>query len=242
MISVSDLPRLAGMTLVGHDGHTIGAIRDVYVSSDGGSATFATVTTGLFGTRASFVPLHTAEVRGDEVVVPYDKEQVKHAPRLDTDEELSTAEEERLHQHYALGGTQTVDTGTDEAMTVSEERLQVGTEQAEAGRARLRKHVVTEGETRTVPVSHEELVIERVPVTDGDLGVVEGDASRLTASEQVVVLTAERPVVDKEVVPVERVRVATETVSGEAVVVEELAREEVVLEEDVAGVQTRAEG
>ncbi|WP_369800001.1 DUF2382 domain-containing protein [Modestobacter sp. Leaf380] len=41
-------------------------------------------------------------------------------------------------------------------MTRSEERLDVGTESVEAGRARLRKHVVTENVTRTVPVSHEE--------------------------------------------------------------------------------------
>jgi stress response protein YsnF len=59
---------------------------------------------------------------------------------------------------------------TDEAMTRSQERLHVGTEQAEAGRVRLRKHVVTENVTQTVPVSHEEARLEREPITDANRG------------------------------------------------------------------------
>jgi hypothetical protein len=75
---------------------------------------------------------------------------------------------------------------TGGAMTRSEERMPVGVERREAGRARLRTYVVTEQEERTVPVRHEE-----------------------------------RPVVETEAVPVERVRLTTEeqteqrTVRGE---------------------------
>ncbi len=54
---------------------------------------------------------------------------------------------------------------TDDAMTRSEEELRVGTREREAGRARLRKYVVTENVTKTVPVSHEEVRIEREPIT-----------------------------------------------------------------------------
>ena len=42
---------------------------------------------------------------------------------------------------------------TDDAMTRSEERLNVGTRSEEIGRARLRKYVVTENATETVPVA-----------------------------------------------------------------------------------------
>ncbi|MCW2696880.1 MAG: uncharacterized protein JWR62_1965, partial [Modestobacter sp.] len=59
---------------------------------------------------------------------------------------------------------------TDNAMTLSEERLSVGTQQTEAGRARLRKYVVTENVTQTVPVSHEEVRLEREPITDANIG------------------------------------------------------------------------
>ena len=53
------------------------------------------------------------------------------------------------------------DLGADEAMTRSEERLVASTEVYEAGRARLRKHVVTEDVQITVQVRREELRLER---------------------------------------------------------------------------------
>ena len=68
------------------------------------------------------------------------------------------------------GGDDTSGPNTDDAMTRSEERLHVGTEQVEAGRARLRKYVVTENVTQTVPVSHEEVRVEREPITDANVG------------------------------------------------------------------------
>jgi uncharacterized protein (TIGR02271 family) len=117
----------------------------------------------------------------------------------------------------------------DDAMTLSEERLRVGTERREAGRARLRKYVVTEQETVTVPVTREEVRLEREPVTDAN----RDDAlsgPELTESEHEVVLTEERPVVEKETVPVERVRLSTDTVTDEAQVSEEVRHEEVEAE------------
>ena len=55
-----------------------------------------------------------------------------------------------------------------EYLTRSEEQLHVGTEKVETGRARLRKYVVTENQTVTVPVSHEEVRVVREPVQPGD--------------------------------------------------------------------------
>ena len=59
---------------------------------------------------------------------------------------------------------------TDDAMTRSEERLHVGTEKVQTGRARLRKYVVTEKQNVTVPVSREEVRLEREPITDANVG------------------------------------------------------------------------
>src|SRR4051794_20519673 len=59
---------------------------------------------------------------------------------------------------------------TDNAMTRSEERLNVGTRESEVGRARLRKYVVTENVTETVPVTREEVRVEREPITDANIG------------------------------------------------------------------------
>jgi uncharacterized protein (TIGR02271 family) len=84
-------------------------------------------------------------------------------------------------------------------MTRSEERLHVGTEQVQAGRARLRKYVVTENVTQTVPVSHEEVRLEREPVTDANRGAATS-GSDISEEEHEVTLRAERPVVSKDTV------------------------------------------
>ncbi len=120
---------------------------------------------------------------------------------------------------------------TDEAMTRSEERLRVGTERVEAGRARLRKRIVTETETRTVPVFHEEVRVEREPITDANAEQAY-DGPALSEEEHEIVLTEQRAVVDKETVPVERVRLDTATVTEQATVSEEVRKENIELEQD----------
>ena len=115
---------------------------------------------------------------------------------------------------------------TDDAMTRSEDRLQVGTQTREAGRARLRKYVVTENVTQTVPVSHEEVRIEREPITDANLGDATAGPS-ISEEEHEVVLHEERPVVAKETVPVERVRLDKEIVTEQQTVSEDVRKEQI---------------
>jgi uncharacterized protein (TIGR02271 family) len=120
---------------------------------------------------------------------------------------------------------------TDNAMTLSEERLNVGTTSQESGRARLRKYVVTENVTQTVPVSHEEVRLEREPITDANIGnAMDGPA--ISEEEHEVTLHAETPVVQKEAVPVERVRLDKTTVTEQTQVTEGVRKEEVELEGD----------
>jgi uncharacterized protein (TIGR02271 family) len=115
---------------------------------------------------------------------------------------------------------------TDDAMTRSEERVRVGTQNVETGRARLRKYIVTENVTQTVPVSREEVRIEREPITEENMGKAMSGGD-LTEEEHEVTLHAERPVVEKETVPVERVRLATETVTDEETVSEQVRKEQI---------------
>lgn len=130
-------------------------------------------------------------------------------------------------------GHDTSGPNTDEAMTRSEEQLRVGTEQRETGRARLRKHVVTEDVSTTVPVSHEEVTLEREPITEANRGEALSGGD-LTEEEHEVTLTEQRAVVDKDVVPVERVRLGTETVTGQEQV-DETVRKEVIETDGVEG-------
>lgn len=134
----------------------------------------------MFGTSESFVPIHDASIVEDHLEVPCAKNQVKDAPNVDVDAggHLSEQEEHRLYEYYGIdwdaawhqAAQPTADTAqsrtADDAMTRSEEETHVGTERREAGRVRPRKYVVTEERQQTIPVRHEELRIEREPITD----------------------------------------------------------------------------
>jgi stress response protein YsnF len=127
-------------------------------------------------------------------------------------------------------------TDTDDAMTRSEERLVVGTEVWETGRARLRKYVVTEEVTITVPIRREELRLEREPIVEGSLPAVE-DPDVFGASEVFggreggvifeVTLHQERPLVSTEIVPVERVRLAKVVHTDEELISGEVRKERI---------------
>jgi uncharacterized protein (TIGR02271 family) len=129
-------------------------------------------------------------------------------------------------------GHDTSGPNTDEAMTRSEERLDVGTTSQEAGRARLRKYVTTEEETVTVPVKKERAVLETEPITEAnrDEALSGGD---ITEEEHEVVLQEERPVVSKTAEPVERVKLDTETVTDQETVTEEVRKEHIEAEGDI---------
>ena len=99
-----------------------------------------------------------------------------------------------VNEHGTVGHDTSGPT-TDDAMTLSEERLNVGTRSQEAGRARLRKYVVTENVTETVPVSHEEVTLQREPIPDATVGsALDGPA--ISEEEHEVVLHEEEVVVD----------------------------------------------
>ncbi|WP_326944357.1 PRC and DUF2382 domain-containing protein [Amycolatopsis sp. NBC_01307] len=115
----------------------------------------------------------------------------------------------------------------DRTMTRSEERLNVGTEQVETGRVRLRKYVVTEEQQITVPVSHEEVRIEREPIKDG-----RGGRAEIGEDEQDIILHAEKPVVNKETVAVERARLKTETVTEDQTVSGKVRKEQFEVTDD----------
>jgi uncharacterized protein (TIGR02271 family) len=114
-------------------------------------------------------------------------------------------------------------------VTRSEEELTVGTRQREAGRARLRKYVVTEMVTKTVPVSREEVRIEREPITDANRDDAL-DGPDISEEEHEVVLHEDEVVVDKQAVAKERVRLGTETVTEEQQVSEEVRKEQIETE------------
>jgi len=261
-MSNQEVTQLRGMEVVDRDGDKVGKIDEIYLDEQTGQPEWLAVNTGLFGSNVSFVPLAQATNEGDSVRVPYEKSQIKDAPNASADGQLSQEEESRLYRHYGMEygeqrsdsglpegrfdeGTRTEETTgtvghdtsgptTDDAMTRSEEQLHVGTERVATGRARLRKYVVTENVTETVPVSREEVRVEREPITDANVGnAMDGPA--ISEEEHEVTLHAERPVVAKEAVPVERVRLDTDTVTEQETVTDTVRKEQI--EADTDGVR-----
>jgi uncharacterized protein (TIGR02271 family) len=116
-------------------------------------------------------------------------------------------------------------------MTRSEERLNVGTENVQAGRARLRKYVVTENQNVTVPVSREEVRVEREPITDANRGNATSGPD-ISEEEHEMTLNEERVVVDKDTVPVERVRMDKDTVTEERNVSADVRKERIEVDDE----------
>ncbi|NIH82177.1 DUF2382 domain-containing protein [Amycolatopsis viridis] len=234
----------SGRTLYDSSGAKVGQIGQLWADDADGHPTWLTTRTGMFGTRESFVPVQGVQERDDgNLETRYPKELIKDAPQVEPapterGQHLDVTEEQQLYRHYQLAGEHGAQAGhgggrpagaeghdvsgptTDEAMTRSEERLRVGTERRERGRARLRKYVVTETEQVEVPVTREEVRVEREPITDANREQAMSGPG-ISEEEHEVTLHEERPVVATEAVPVERVRLAkhqvqdTETVRGE---------------------------
>ncbi|MCY1136548.1 PRC and DUF2382 domain-containing protein [Actinoplanes sp. Pm04-4] len=252
MITQNEIQRVVGADVYSSDGDKIGSAGQVYLDNESGAPEWVSVKTGLFGLKESLVPLEGAAVSGDRVEVQYGKDQIKDAPRIDSDGELSPSEEQELYHYYGVSpsgggvagrdsgregvrGTSSDDRGdtsgpdTDEAMTRSEERLVAGTRTERAGQARLRKYVVTEQQQVDVPVAREEATLHREPITDATIGRAM-DGPTISEEEHEVTLHAERPVVETEAVPVERVRLDKHTVTDQQTVSGEVRKEEIEFE------------
>jgi uncharacterized protein (TIGR02271 family) len=258
MTNAASADQYIGRRAVDPHGSKIGSVGQVYLDDRTGQPDWVTVNTGLLGTRENFVPLRGSRIDGDDLVLPFDKDVVKDSPQIADSSHLDADEEQSLYAYYQRflgerGGRETVEDSattdigrsragrgkgydesersTDDTMTRSEEHLRVDTDSVEAGRARLRKYVVTEQQSVEVPLSHEEVRIEHEPITDANRGDALAGAE-MSEAEHEVVLHEERPVVTTEAVPVERVRLGTENVTDQQTVSSDVRKERVELDDD----------
>ena len=244
MLSQDQVQQVIGNDAYSQDGEKIGKVGLVYMDDQTDRPEFATVNTGFFGTNESFVPISDATYADGRLTVPFSKDKVKDAPNVNVDSgHLSVDQERQLYDYYGLPyseaasdsgpGHDTSGPNTDEAMTRSEESVRVGTTSEEAGRARLRKYVVTEEETHTIPVRKEKAVLETEPITDTNRDEALAGAD-ISEEEHEVTLREERPVVEKTTEPVERVRLGTEETTDEETVSEEVRKERIEAEGDIS--------
>src|SRR5215212_5577462 len=102
MATKEDILSWRGQDLQGSDGEKLGKIEEIYLDAETREPEWALVTTGLFGTKQSFVPLREANTSGDGISVPFDKSTVKDSPTIDPDGRLSQQEEAELYRHYGM--------------------------------------------------------------------------------------------------------------------------------------------
>ncbi|MEX1079565.1 MAG: PRC-barrel domain-containing protein [Homoserinimonas sp.] len=165
MISNENLGALMGAPVVGPDDERIGTVGQVFVDPNTGSPNWVTVLTGMFGRHETFVPLDEATWDREVLHIPFEKDLVKEAPRIDTEEALEPQAEDELYRYYGLEPA--VDTtGGDRD----------GAEVAES--LRLRKYRVTEEKDVSVPVTHEEVRLEPEPTQESDAAPTDDDDHR----------------------------------------------------------------
>jgi PRC-barrel domain/Domain of unknown function (DUF2382) len=100
--SVETVRGWLGRVMVDRDGKRLGEITDIYLDRETERPEWAVVHTGLFGLRSTFVPLAEATEVDNHIQVPHQRTQVKDAPNIEADGQLSEAEEAQLYRHYGL--------------------------------------------------------------------------------------------------------------------------------------------
>jgi uncharacterized protein (TIGR02271 family) len=200
-----------GMDVVDQNGDKIGKAGETL-------GDYFNVDAGFLGMKEYYVPFSAvSDVRGDAVYVNVTKDRLGDMGwDQRPDETADTAGVGTLRPAGARGG----DT---ETVQLREEELRARKQEVETGAVRLGKEVVEEQRTLEVPVTREEVTIERRPVdrrpTEGEIGVGEQDTIRVPVRE-------ERVEVEKTPVVYEEVGVNKREVTTTQQVSETVRREE----------------
>jgi Domain of unknown function (DUF2382) len=163
-----------GRTVRDRHGEELGKLGQLYLDSESSRPAWGSVTRGLLRKTETIVPLTEAEEDGDDLRLPYERALFDEAPDVDPDVELSAEQERLLHEHYGREWAPPSGEETDTAMTRSEEEVSFGKQTVQrAERVRLKKVLVEDEVTKTVPVRREEIRLETEPPPEGTIESVE---------------------------------------------------------------------
>jgi stress response protein YsnF len=253
--TIEELSAARGRPVVGSDGTRLGDVDAIYYDNETDQPEWIGIATGFIATNRVVVPAEAAKVEDDAVRVPYDQATVKAAPTIDGDE-ISPELERNLYRHYGLDYSEreqriedvrseadteidyaegapaddetyreVADTAaTDASVTRSEEELLVGKREVEAGRVRVRKWVETEPVAVDIELQHERARVVREDINEPADGADFGD------QELEITLRAEEPMVEKQVIAKERIRLETDVHVETATVSDEVRKERVEVE------------
>ncbi len=237
--TLDQLTAMRGKPVYDRASEKIGDIKAVFHDDATGQPEWLGVSSGFLGTKTMLVPVAGATQQEDGLLVPYSKDQVKDAPGA-AGEHVTEAEEQALYQHYGLDySRQRSSSGLpnrDQSMTTTptaqpirsseradertielrEEELRARKERVQAGEVRVEKEVVAEQRTLEVPVTREEVVVERQAVnrpSDRPIGEATNEVIEVPVYEEEV--TAEKRTVVREELEIgKRAVQETEQVSG----------------------------
>jgi uncharacterized protein (TIGR02271 family) len=259
--SIDTVRSWQGRTMVDPAGGKLGTIDAIYLDDETGQPEWATVTSGLFTAKTAFVPLAQAQATGDAIHVPYHKDQVKAAPSMPADGQLSQDEEAELYRHYGLDysehrsdsglpagerdrdgdgiydDVQDTAVGRDTSGPTTDQAMTRSEEELRVGtqtreRGRVRLRKYVTTETQQVTVPVQR---EEVRVEREPITDANLDAATrgpaISEEEHEVTLREEEPVVEKRAVPRERVRLAKDTVTDERQVSEEVRKEQIEVDD-----------
>jgi uncharacterized protein (TIGR02271 family) len=252
MQTTTDPAQLFGADVLDTQGNNLGSVDGVWVDDATNDLEFIAVKTGGLFAKSHIVPVADAQIGDGTVTVPYAEDQIKDAPSFATDAELTPEDEDQIYAFFGIDrstsaspsglpsgtsgqGLATSDSelagrATDDQakVTLSEEELQVGKREVEAGRVRLRKVVNTEHQEVPVELRREDIEIERVPASNAG-----APAGAFQEGEIEIPVMREEPVVGKEAHVTGAVRLSktadteTRTVGGE------VRKEDVEIDRDV---------
>src|SRR5215208_7134564 len=237
----------AGYTVVDESGSKIGKVDDLFLDENDQPEDFG-VKMGFLGTSSTLIPADIATTDDERSIIEVSqpKSTVQDGPAFDDDREITPDYENQVRSYYGLGAVEsTEDRGTygdyeaehSDAGTTSdledelrvqrsEEELVAGTREREAGAMKVRKRVRTDRETIEVPTKHEEVSVERVPMSG------EATEAQIGEDEVSVPVTEEEVVTEKRAVAKEEVRIRKDVVEDTEVVEDDVRREEVEVEDD----------
>lgn len=207
------------------DGEAIGRVDSLYYDLETGRPAWIGVRAEGEGAR-TLVPVEGSRATGEVVRVGFPRAVVEAAPRIDA-EEIDELTERRLVDHYDLPRPlEERETAVITPIVRHEEALSVAKERVETGRVRVRKWVETEPVTVEVALER-----ETVRVTRQLIGLPAREGVELGEDEISVSVYAERPVVEKRVIAVERVRLEKGVELDDVTIEDELRVERVAAEE-----------
>ena len=101
-LTLAEVQGWQGSRLDDMRGSTVGKITGIYVDADSGNPEWLLARMGRFGHHC-LVPARDAVAAGGHVWVPYARNQIRKAPRIDAGKPLERERETALLEHYGVG-------------------------------------------------------------------------------------------------------------------------------------------